>query len=32
MAGVTELDVPLKVDVKGGPNWADCEPMACREE
>lgn len=27
MANATELDVPLKVDVKTGPNWADCEPV-----
>jgi DNA polymerase-1 len=25
MAGVAELDVPLKVDVKVGPTWAECE-------
>ncbi|WP_404306302.1 DNA polymerase I [Neorhodopirellula lusitana] len=24
MAGVMELDVPLKVDVASGPTWADC--------
>jgi DNA polymerase-1 len=27
MAGVGELSVPLKVDVKVGANWAQCEPM-----
>ena len=27
MAGVMELAVPLKVDVKLGPNWAACEEM-----
>jgi DNA polymerase-1 len=26
MSGVMELAVPLKVDVKTGPNWAECEP------
>ncbi len=26
MAGVLALDVPLKVDLKSGDNWADCEP------
>jgi DNA polymerase-1 len=26
MSGVLELSVPLKVDVKIGPNWAECEP------
>jgi DNA polymerase I len=26
MSGVMELAVPLKVDVKVGPNWAACEP------
>ena len=26
MAGVLELSVPLKVDLKSGDNWADCEP------
>ncbi len=26
MANVAELKVPLKVDVKHGDNWADCEP------
>jgi DNA polymerase-1 len=25
MSSVAELDVPLKVDVKVGPNWAECE-------
>jgi DNA polymerase-1 len=25
MSTVIELQVPLKVDVKAGPNWADCE-------
>jgi DNA polymerase I len=28
MAGAYRLDVPLKVDVKAGPNWADAEPVA----
>ncbi len=27
MAGVMPLAVPLKVDVKAGPNWADAEPL-----
>jgi len=27
MAGVQTLRVPLKVDVKAGPNWADAEPL-----
>jgi DNA polymerase-1 len=27
MSGVMRLDVPLKVDVKAGPNWAECEAM-----
>jgi DNA polymerase-1 len=27
MAGVGDLSVPLKVDVKSGPNWAECEKM-----
>jgi DNA polymerase-1 len=27
MSGVIELSVPLKVDVKVGPTWADCEPI-----
>ena len=26
MTGVRRLDVPLKVDVKAGPNWADAQP------
>lgn len=26
MSGVMELTVPLKVDVKFGDNWADCQP------
>jgi DNA polymerase-1 len=26
MVGVLELSVPLKVDLKSGDNWADCEP------
>ena len=26
MSGVMELSVPLKVDIKTGSNWADCEP------
>lgn len=26
MIGVADLKVPLKVDVKHGENWADCEP------
>jgi DNA polymerase-1 len=28
MQGVMSLKVPLKVDVKSGLNWADCEPWA----
>jgi DNA polymerase-1 len=28
MSGVMRLDVPLQVDVKTGPNWADCEAWA----
>lgn len=27
MSGVMHLDVPLKVDVKAGPNWAECEEI-----
>jgi len=27
MVGAARLDVPLKVDVKAGPNWADAEPV-----
>jgi DNA polymerase-1 len=27
MAGAYRLDVPLKVDVKAGPNWAEAEPL-----
>ena len=27
MSSVMELTVPLKVDVKLGPNWAACEAM-----
>ncbi len=27
MAAVGDLSVPLKVDVKAGSNWAECEPM-----
>ena len=27
MAGVGRLSVPLKVDVKAGANWAECEPL-----
>jgi DNA polymerase-1 len=25
MSGVLELTVPLKVDLKSGDNWADCQ-------
>ena len=25
MAGVMKLNVPLKIDVKSGPNWGACE-------
>jgi DNA polymerase I len=28
MAGVLPLGVPLKVDVKSGDNWAECEPWS----
>ncbi len=28
MTSVGDLSVPLKVDVKVGANWAQCEPMA----
>ena len=28
MAGVGDLSVPLKVDVKTGPNWAECEKLS----
>jgi DNA polymerase-1 len=28
MAGACRLVVPLKVDVKVGPNWADARPLA----
>ena len=27
MVGVQQLNVPLKVDVKAGPNWADAKPI-----
>jgi len=27
MSGVMHLSVPLKVDVKSGPNWAECEAV-----
>ena len=27
MESAAELEVPLKVDVKTGPYWADCEPV-----
>ena len=27
MAGAESLKVPLKVDVKAGPNWADSKPI-----
>jgi len=27
MVGVRELEVPLKVDIKAGPNWADTAPI-----
>jgi DNA polymerase-1 len=27
MAGVGRLSVPLKVDMKAGANWAECEPL-----
>lgn len=27
MTGVRKLDVPLKVDLQAGPNWADVEPL-----
>jgi DNA polymerase-1 len=27
MVGAAKLNVPLKVDVKAGPNWADARPM-----
>jgi DNA polymerase I len=30
MAGAQPLRVPLKVDVKAGPNWADAEPLGVR--
>jgi DNA polymerase-1 len=26
MAGAAQLAAPLKVDVKSGANWAECEP------
>jgi DNA polymerase I-like protein with 3'-5' exonuclease and polymerase domains len=26
MQSVMQLQVPLKVDVKSGDNWAECEP------
>ena len=28
MAGVGQLDVPLTIDMKTGPNWAACEPLS----
>lgn len=27
MVGAMQLDVPIKVDLKAGRNWAECEPM-----
>jgi DNA polymerase I-like protein with 3'-5' exonuclease and polymerase domains len=27
MSGVGDLSVRLKVDLKAGANWADCEPL-----
>ena len=27
MAGAEKLNVPLKVDIKTGPNWADAKPL-----
>jgi len=30
MAGAAALEVPLKVDVKAGPNWADAKPWGKR--
>jgi DNA polymerase-1 len=27
MSAAAQLTVPLKVDVKSGPNWADCQPL-----
>jgi DNA polymerase-1 len=27
MSSVAALDVPLKVDIKIGSTWADCEPI-----
>ena len=27
MTGVSHIDVPLKVDVKSGDNWAECEAV-----
>lgn len=27
MTTAGKLDVPLKVDLKAGRNWADCEPL-----
>jgi DNA polymerase-1 len=27
MVGAAKLDVPLKVDVKAGPSWADAKPF-----
>ena len=27
MSAVAQLSVPLKVDVKAGLNWAECEPI-----
>jgi DNA polymerase I len=31
MAGVRKLSVPLKVDVKAGPNWAEAEGVGVRD-
>jgi len=28
MSGAAQLAVPLKIDVKTGLNWAECEPVA----
>lgn len=32
MAAVGDMSVPLKVDVKVGANWAECEPMSEQSE
>jgi len=30
MVGVSKLNVPLRVDLKAGANWAECEPLSAK--